>query len=415
MSHSQSDTTTVLDNATVSTWFASPERLSDEEIALQTQVITQNEMLVAAFDAVPLTLIILNKDRQIIGVNNTTQNQFGDKARAVLGKRPGEAFRCKYAPDGPGGCGTGKACASCGAAKTILQSIETGEKATGECCIESVGQDGTDQCLELKVTVSPFNIDGETFYTTIFEDHSQNKRLEVFQRLFFHDILNTIGCIKGYVDLLQSDDAGYNQENVNEGDDNYIPFLAELCDQLHDEVNAHQQLINAETGALAVRQDAVQPQEILKALAANYQKHEIGQKHVITVLPSTERVITADRLLLTRVLGNMVKNAIEASPAGSTITLSAVEDGGNITFNVNNPGVIPEEIRYLIFKRSFSTKQKSGRGIGTYSMRLLGEKYLGGHVDFTSDVETGTTFRIVIPVFSIDIKKRSAIERLHRV
>jgi len=396
----QSDTTNVLDNTTVSTYFASPERLSDEEIARQTQIIAQNNMLVTAFDAVPLTLVILNKYRQITGVNSLTQNQFGEKARYVLGKRPGEAFSCKYAPDGPGGCGTGKACATCGAVKTILQSIEIGEKASGECCIESVGRDGTDQCLELKVTVSPFNVDGDTFYALILEDNSQHKRLEVFQRLFFHDVLNTIGCIKGYVDILQSDDVGYSQEDVNEGGDNCIPFLAELCDQLHDEVSAHRQLINAENGSLAVQQDAVRPQEILKALAANYQKHEIGQRHVITVLPSTDRIIATDRLLLMRVLGNMTKNAIEASPAGSTITLSAVEDGGNITFYVNNPGVIPEEIRYQIFKRSFSTKQKAGRGLGTYSMRLLGEKYLGGHVDFISDDETGTTFRIVIPISS---------------
>ena len=396
MSHSQSDTT-MLDNAMVTTWYASPERLSDKEIARQAQILTQNSMLVTAFDAVPLTLVILNKDRQIIGVNSLTQSQFGEDAWNVLGKRPGEAFRCKYAATGPGGCGTGKACAACGAVRTILQSIETGEKASGECCIESVGQDGTSQCLELKVTVSPFHVDGDVFYALILEDNSQNKRLEVFQHLFFHDVLNTIGCIKGYIDILQSDDPGYGQEDTGGDNDNYILFLAGLCEQLHDEVDAHRQLISAETGELVARQNAVRPHEILKALAANYQKHEIGQKHVIAVLPSTERIVTTDRLLLMRVLGNMTKNAVEASPAGSRITLSAVEDGGIVTFNVNNPGVIPEEIRYQIFKRSFSTKQKVGRGIGTYSMRLLGEKYLGGHVDFTSDEETGTTFRLVIP------------------
>ena len=394
----QSDTTTVLDNTTVTTYFASPERLSDEEITRQSQIVTHNNMLVTAFDAVPLTLVILNKDRQIIGINSLTQNQFGDESWNILGKRPGEAFGCKYAASGPGGCGTGKACATCGAVKTILQSIETGQKASGECCIESVLQDGTPQCLEMKVTVSPFRVEDSTFYSLIFEDNSQNKRLEVFQRLFFHDVLNTIGCIKGYVDILQSGDVGYSQEDANQDDDNYIPFLAGLCEQLHDEVNAHRQLISAENGELTVQQDAVKPQELLDALAANYQKHEIGQGHVLTVLPSTERIITTDRLLLMRVLGNMTKNAIEASPSGSTITLSAVEDGGNITLNVNNPGVIPDEIRYQIFKRSFSTKQKAGRGIGTYSMRLLGEKYLGGHVDFTSDEETGTTFLMVIPM-----------------
>ena len=398
MSYDQSNPTPVLNNVAITTYFASPEKLTDVEIARQAQIINHNSLLVTAFDAVPLTLAILNNNRQIIGTNSLTQNQFGDNAWVVLGKRPGEVLRCKYAPTGPGGCGTSKACTTCGAAKTILQSIATGEQATGECCIESVGQDGTVQCLELKVSVSPFHVDENTFYALILEDNSLNKRLEVFQRLFFHDVFNTIGCIKGYVDILQSDHVGCHPEGNHEGDSDYIPFLAGLCDQLHDEFSAHRQLISAENGELTVQQDMIQPQEVLKSLAANYQKHEIGEGHIITVLPSTERRITTDRLLLMRVLGNMTKNAIEASSAGSTITLSAVENCGNIVFNVNNPGVIPEEIRYQIFKRSFSTKQKTGRGIGTYSMRLLGEKYLGGHVNFTSDEETGTTFNIVIPV-----------------
>ncbi|MCL2623913.1 MAG: sensor histidine kinase [Planctomycetaceae bacterium] len=382
----------------VSTYFAPPERLSGDEIAAQMERILQQEMLVTAFDAVPITMVILNGHRQIIGANSLTKSQFGDNIRTVLGKRPGEAFGCVYAPSGPGGCGTSKACVTCGAVQTILHSYKTGERATGECCLESVGQDGTIHCLELKITVSPFKIDEETYYSLILEDNSQNKRVEVFQRLFFHDVLNTIGCIMGYVDILLEDDCACDQELYGEPDNECISLLAGLCEQLHDEVSAHRQLICAENSDLAVQPVAIPPQELLKALATHYQKHEIGQGHILTVLPSTERLVVSDRLLLMRVLGNMTKNAIEACPPGSTITLSAIEDGENITFSVNNPGVIPEKVRYQIFKRSFSTKQNVGRGIGTYSMRLLGEKYLGGKVDFLSDDETGTTFRITIPI-----------------
>jgi sensor histidine kinase regulating citrate/malate metabolism len=48
-----------------------------------------------------------------------------------------------------------------------------------------------------------------------------------------------------------------------------------------------------------------------------------------------------------------------------------------------------------LFQRSFSTKG-TGRGIGTYSMKLFGEKYLEGRVDFESTRENGTTFFIEI-------------------
>ena len=59
-------------------------------------------------------------------------------------------------------------------------------------------------------------------------------------------------------------------------------------------------------------------------------------------------------------------------------------------FRVNNPGVIPANIRTQIFQRSFSTKGH-GRGLGTYSMKLFGENYLNGKVYFQSNEKQGTT------------------------
>jgi sensor histidine kinase regulating citrate/malate metabolism len=60
---------------------------------------------------------------------------------------------------------------------------------------------------------------------------------------------------------------------------------------------------------------------------------------------------------------------------------------------VNNPTFMPRDVQLQVFKRSFSTKG-TGRGIGTYSMRLLASKYLGGEVDFTTSQAEGTTFRV---------------------
>ncbi len=57
---------------------------------------------------------------------------------------------------------------------------------------------------------------------------------------------------------------------------------------------------------------------------------------------------------------------------------------------------MPPEIQLQVFNRSFSTNG-TGRGIGTYSIRLLGEKYLGGQVTFDSFDGGGTTFRIHLP------------------
>ena len=45
---------------------------------------------------------------------------------------------------------------------------------------------------------------------------------------------------------------------------------------------------------------------------------------------------------------------------------------------------MPRQVQLQIFKRSFSTKG-AARGLGTYSMRLLSERYLKGVVSFTGE------------------------------
>ena len=68
-----------------------------------------------------------------------------------------------------------------------------------------------------------------------------------------------------------------------------------------------------------------------------------------------------------------------------------------MVFTVHNDQVMPDEIQLQVFQRSFTTKGQPGRGVGTYSMKLFGERYLAGKVSFTSREPEGTTFTLVLP------------------
>ncbi|MBK7188571.1 MAG: hypothetical protein IPH86_07860 [bacterium] len=57
---------------------------------------------------------------------------------------------------------------------------------------------------------------------------------------------------------------------------------------------------------------------------------------------------------------------------------------------------MPRTVQLQVFQRSFSTKGRD-RGIGTYSIKLLTEKYLGGKASFVSDEGQGTTFSVTLP------------------
>ena len=58
---------------------------------------------------------------------------------------------------------------------------------------------------------------------------------------------------------------------------------------------------------------------------------------------------------------------------------------------------MPEAVRHQLFQRSFSTREGRGRGIGSYSVKLLTEKYLRGDVSFVSREPEGTTFFVALP------------------
>ena len=96
-------------------------------------------------------------------------------------------------------------------------------------------------------------------------------------------------------------------------------------------------------------------------------------------------------------VGQYAQECIEAAAPGETVTLGCRHGTGQVELWVHNPGEIPEAVRLQIFQRSFSTKG-AGRGLGTYSIKLLGERYLGGRVGFTTSAAKGTTFRIRLPV-----------------
>ena len=95
-------------------------------------------------------------------------------------------------------------------------------------------------------------------------------------------------------------------------------------------------------------------------------------------LPVDDITITTDPKLLSRTITNMVKNAMEATPADGEVRVWCESSDDYLTIHVQNPGVIPKHLARQVFKRYFTTKSDAGHGVGTHSMKLLGEYYLGG-------------------------------------
>ena len=225
-------------------------------------------------------------------------------------------------------------------------------------------------------------------------DISDEKRRRALERIFFHDFANSVGALSGFSQLLPEADARDRDELERE--------ISMLSERLVEELNAQRDLIAAENNELQIRTEDIRSGEFLREMIARYHQQEIAAgKEIVLDEKSADVVFRNDRVLLSRVIGNMIKNALEASREGDVVRIKCEANDDEIKFYVANPGVIPYEDQLQIFQRSFTTKG-TGRGLGTYSMRMLSEQYLGGTVSFTSATGEGTVFTARYPRRLVD-------------
>ena len=366
------------------TMFASPERSSDLELKGQMDSISRIDILCELLNAIPDFVMILNSHRQIVFGNKAIADfALSQGCKCFFGLRPGELVSCQNALNAKSGCGTGEACKTCGAVLSIIQGLE-GNSSKNDCRIIRITPSGIEP-LDMRAWTKPFAWSDQTFCLLILSDISNEKRRQVLERIFFHDVLNTAGNIWSISELLNDDAIEIDEVKKD---------LRYASTQLIDEINCQRQLLAAENNELQVEMTKQNSLEFMDSVYRAFRNHEIAVNKNIEIDSASEDFeFVSDCTLLFRIIGNILKNSLEASKANGTVRLGCKKSEKGYSFWCHNETVMPEDVRLQIFQRSYSTKGK-GRGIGTYSIKLLTEKYLKGKVSFVSEAGTGTIFTV---------------------
>lgn len=373
--------------ADAETRFASAERSAADILAAFAAQCSADPVLKVVLESVGGYVLILNEHRQILAANDAVltalQLREGD---SILGLRPGEAFHCEHAAAAPSGCGTGEHCQTCGAVLAILAAQDAAHPVNGECFL-TMRCNGSLEAVEFSVRCTPLHIHDQRVLVFVLHDISSQKRREVLERIFLHDLRNLAGGLLGWSEML----SGQNAQKA-------AKQIVHIAEMLGAELEGQELLVGAEAGTLQVQASPVPAEAVLRDTARTFNTHPVAAKRHFEVAPAPpDLVIRTDRTILLRVINNMVKNAFEATPPGGRVRLWCDATDGEVCFQVHNAGVIPPAVALQVFKRSFSTKSSHGRGLGTYSMKLLGEGLLGGRVTFVSSDKGGTSFRVSLP------------------
>lgn len=361
-------------------------RNTNQEMQEQKAMIMRSLDVLTLMNAIPDPFMILNDKRQIVCANDKLAKLLEiENIDAILGLRPGEILNCVNADKNDAGCGESEACEFCGNLSCIQKSLEDGKTHTNT---SRVLTKDTNVSLDLVLNSTPYTVEGHKFLLFSVKDNSDQMRRNNLERIFFHDIINIADGLKHISAILF--------ENPDEFP-HFKDMVYELSHTLVDEIVAQKQLLAAENQQLAVNFTTLNSLDLIKTVKTSYRNLANSDKKVIGISKSALNIdIQTDNALAKRVIGNMVKNAIEASNTGQQITINCSENDDSIIISVHNHTVMSYEAKMQIFQRSFSTKGK-GRGIGTYSMKLLMEKYLQGKISFESEEGKGTTFYAAFP------------------
>jgi len=371
------------------TKFASPERASAADLKSELDLFGSDTLLNTVLGSIPDFTLILNKYRQIVFANQAMLDYLGEKdLSGIAGLRPGELLNCSHAHE-VSGCGTSEFCRVCGAVRAILNS-QSGVRDVQECSVTTLDGEKT---FNFRVWSAPYERDGKLYTIFTLRDIADEKFRALLEHVFFHDLTNTSSGIYGLLSMVDGDADKFKE---------YSGILVKLSQQLLEEIGAQRDLTMAENNEIVPLEEPTSSMQILKDIFDLYANNLIAENKNLKIdADSVDVTFTSDKRLVRRVIGNMTKNALEASRNGDTVIIGCCMFESKVRFFVNNPIYISRDIQLNLFKRSFSTKG-AGRGLGTYSMKMLTEKFLGGTVSFISEPGSGTTFYADYPLAPVN-------------
>jgi DNA-binding response OmpR family regulator len=235
---------------------------------------------------------------------------------------------------------------------------------------------------------------------------AENMRLrEEVDHITRHDLKNPIGGIMNFSDLLLSD------KNLGEDQRDMIATIGDSARMVLNMVNLSLDLVKIEQGTYELQAAPIDLVAIVrraltdKAAEISAKKIEVHntlrRPQADAAGKDTSFKVMGDELLCYSLFGNLVKNAVEAAPVGSTLSIVYQQDeveAGYGAVEIINGGVVPPPIREHFFDKFVTAGKQGGTGIGTYSARLLTEVQHGRIRMSTSDEKNATTLAVSLPL-----------------
>jgi two-component system phosphate regulon sensor histidine kinase PhoR len=368
-------------------------------IMSRTAAINYRQLFVSLFEALPLPAFVVDRDLLIHYINEPAR-QF---CQVPVSVRKTKIDAVLPVP-------------------TLLQLLQ-------ECIRTSTGQQGQyekgDSDITWNIAVAPLihqsvakktGANGEAeicprYFAVTIEDLSEMHRLERVQRDFLanisHELRTPLTSVRLMTETLEDvieTDPDKAQQFI-EKIETEIQYLSGLVAELLE-------LSRIESGQMPMSIEPVEAERLVREVMARMlplaQRHRV---RMLTEIDLGKTMVAADSKLITRVLFNLVHNAIKFTSTGGTVVIGTAPQADQHTqrFYVRDTGVgIREEDLPRVFERFFKTDRArskanfmgpggGGTGLGLAIARQVVEAH-GGHIWAESAFEEGSTFSFTLPI-----------------
>lgn len=237
----------------------------------------------------------------------------------------------------------------------------------------------------------------------LFHDVTELKKMDQVRRDFVanvsHELRTPLSIVRGYIETLLDSPQTPREELTR-----ILRVMERHSDRLELLVEDLLTLAQLESGNPNLQMEMVDLSSFLPETVRDWEKKLTNkQLNIVVDLPTELPAICADRTRLQEALYNLLDNAVKYSRERGEIRLSARHRDGEIELGVSDEGIgIAKEDLPRIFERFYRADKARGSdkirgtGLGLAIVKHIAQLH-GGRVEAQSELEKGTTIRVVLP------------------
>ena len=210
-----------------------------------------------------------------------------------------------------------------------------------------------------------------------------------------HQLKTPLAALSIYNGLLQDEDM--DASSVKE----FAALYERELDRIETLVQNLLKIAKLDAGSIAFEKAEENLADMMQDLELHF-AYRARQEEKRLVLSGAEDVsLFCDRGWLSEAVGNIVKNALDHTRAGDTVSIEwrALPYAVQITVKDNGCGIHPEDLHHIFkrFYRSRFSKDTQGIGLGLPLAKAIIEAH-DGIIEVESDLERGTVFTMDFPI-----------------